>query len=88
MPVSNSIGAASISNWRAATEVSNSSTVMEVSTLDLKYPTPCTWLDTTLFYCAKDDEGNNGEATTVAEDVIQGNKSQEAIDRAGSYDAG
>jgi hypothetical protein len=40
------------------------------------------------FYCAKDDEGNNGEAIVVAEDVVQGNKCQATIDTVGSYDVG
>jgi hypothetical protein len=34
----------------------------------------------TLFCRAKDDEGNKGEATVVAEDVIQGNKGKATID--------
>jgi hypothetical protein len=41
-----------------------------------------------LFYHAKDDEGNKGEATAAAEDVIQGNKGQAAIKVAASYDVG
>jgi hypothetical protein len=42
----------------------------------------------TLFCHAKDDEGNKGEATAAAEDVVQCNKGQATIDTTGSYDIG
>jgi hypothetical protein len=38
--------------------------------------TPFPAKDATLFCRAKDDEGNKGEATTLVEDVFQGNKGQ------------
>jgi hypothetical protein len=53
----------------------------------LEYLNPCTWLDVAFFCCAKDDEGNKGEATAAAEDVIQGNKDQATIEIVGNYDS-
>jgi hypothetical protein len=41
-----------------------------------------------LCYHAKDDEGNKGEATATAEDVIQDNKGQTTIAIDDSYDTG
>jgi hypothetical protein len=42
----------------------------------------------TIFCHAKDDEGDKGEATPTAEDVIQDNKGQATINTTSSYDTG